>query len=421
MHPPSNPCKLPLMGIFSINVGKTGAAQGVRPDGFAHVDAEDCYLDPACQSLRPKPVMDAELDYYNFYNACGGRVKHAWGKRVDEAADSGRKKILRLAGKTEKEYAVAFTLNTTYGINLVLGQLPPGDLKSIVTGETEHNSVFLPSIIWSRDAGKPRLILKRGTDGRLLTEKTDLKDSIAIVPTFTNIDGRGLPNAREIAAEVRCGSGLLLLDSAQHFGHDPEGLKDIDFDAAFGSGHKMYGPSIGFIIIKRTLLRRLIPFFIGGGTVKDVHDDSFTLLDGIVDEHSILEPGLQNWAGIVGLNAAIDWLMMVKPFGKKPGEYESALSARLMEKLRSLPRVKVVNGEVSPVISFYVEGIDGHKLSILLSEQKIMCRSGHFCCHHYLQHVMKYPPLIRFSLGLHNTLEDIDRCTSALESILKTF
>jgi selenocysteine lyase/cysteine desulfurase len=378
-------------------------------------------MDTACQSLRPQPVIDAEMEYYKQYNACGGRAKHKWGQKVDEKVEAARTKILELAGKSAKDFAVAFTLNTTYGINLVLQQLPPKGITSIVTSETEHNSVFLPSITWSHGAGVPRKILKRADDGTLDIKGEDLSNALVIVSTLSNIDGRGLPNAKEIASAVHKGSGLLLIDAAQHIGHDPEGLKGVDFDAAFCSGHKMYAPSCGFIIIRRTLLQKLEPFFIGGGTVSDVHGNDFTLLTGPVDEHSILEPGLQSWAGIVGLNAAIDWLATVKPMGKSPKVYEQELAATLFDKLKSMPRIHMINSAPRSVMSFFVDNLDAHKLAIFLSEQQIMCRSGHFCCHHYLQHERKLPPLLRVSLGLHNTMGDVERFSEVLGKILKTF
>jgi selenocysteine lyase/cysteine desulfurase len=403
---------------------KTQAQNATRPNGFEYIGSEDCYMDTACQSLRPQTVIDAEVQYYKEYNACGGRAKHQWGQQVDKKVESARRKLLDLAEKSEKEYAVAFTLNTTYGINLVLGQLPSNGsvkLTSIVTSEIEHNSVFLPSITWSEGAGVPRIILKRAEDGSLLTDGTDLSDAIVIVNTLSNIDGRGLPNIRDIGAKVHKGSGLLLLDVAQHLGHEPHALRGVDFDAAFGSGHKMYGPSMGFIIIKRTLLRRLQPFFIGGGTVADVHDNEFTLLSGPADEHSILEPGLQSWAGVIGLDAAIDWLTTVRPMGMAPEAYEQKLATMLFEELKNLPRLHLINTSPAAVISFFVDNLDAHRLAIFLSEQQIMCRSGHFCCHHYLQHVRKLPPLLRVSLGLHNNEEDVRKFVSVLQGILKTF
>ncbi|MDD5055946.1 MAG: aminotransferase class V-fold PLP-dependent enzyme [Candidatus Peribacteraceae bacterium] len=407
------------MSFFSTK--KSPASSGNRPSGFEYLSANDCYMDTACQSLRPQPVIDAEMEYYKQYNACGGRAKHKWGQRVDEKVEAARAKLLALSGKSANEYAVAFTLNATYGINLVLQQIPAGGISSIVTSETEHNSVFLPSITWSRRNNVPRKILKRDDNGTLAITGEDLSNALVIVSTLSNIDGRGLPNAKEIAAAVHKGSGLLLIDAAQHIGHDPQGLKGIDFDAAFCSGHKMYAPSCGFIIIRRTLLRRLEPFFIGGGTVSDVHGNDFTLLKGPVDEHSILEPGLQSWAGIVGLNAAIDWLAAVKPMGKSPKAYEEELAAALFSKLKAMPRIHMMNSVPRPVMSFYVDNLDAHKLAIFLSEQQIMCRSGHFCCHHYLEHERKLPPLLRVSLGLHNTASDIERFLSVLGTIVKTF
>lgn len=407
-----------IMSLFS---KKSPAPSGNRPSGFEYLSGNDCYMDTACQSLRPQPVIDAEMDYYKHFNACGARAKYIWGQKVDEKVASAKQKLLKMVGKSEKDYAVAFTLNTTYGINLVLQQLPATGITSIVTSELEHNSVFLPSITWSRRNNVPRSILKRDKNGNLAIDGKDLSSALVIVNTLSNIDGRGLPNVKEIAAAVHRGSGLLLLDAAQQLGHDPDGLKGVDFDAAFSSGHKMYGPSVGFIMIRRTLLRKLQPFFIGGGTVADVHDNDFTLLSGQIDEHAILEPGLQSWAGIVGLDAAIDWLESVKPMGKSPHQYEMELATRLFDELKKMPRVTLVNNEPRSVMSFWVDTLDSHRLAIYLSEQGIMCRSGHFCCHHYLQHVRKLPPLLRVSMGLHNSIQDIERFVSVLGTILKTF
>ena len=43
--------------------------------------------------------------------------------------------------------------------------------------------------------------------------------------------------------------------------------------------------------------------------------------------------------------------------------------------------------------------------------------NGYFCVHDYLDHVKHYPPLIRFSLGYHNTSENIDKTISAIDKI----
>lgn len=390
-----------------------------RTDGhadFAYLPENTYYFDSACQTLRPQPVIDAEMRYYHAYNACAGRVKYPWGVQADTAVADTRTRLLRFAGKSAREYDVVFTLNTTYGINLVLQQLAPDGFGRIVTSEIEHNSVFLPTISWKRRHHKERLVLPREDSGALRYAEADLRGAIVLVNSTSNIDGRTLTNARRLADDAHRNGGLLFLDAAQTFGHDPELLRDVDFDAAFGSGHKMYSPSIGFIILRRELLRSIDPYLIGGGTVQDVTKDSFTLISNDDELHARLEPGLQNWAGIVGLGAAVEWMEDDSDGSAR----ERMLGERLFLELKAMPRVTLLNTLPSPILSFFVDGLDAHRLALYLGEQGIMCRSGTFCCHYYLTHLRQYPPLLRVSLGRHNTGRDIDHFVSTLSAILRT-
>lgn len=381
---------------------------------FDYLGAGDAYFDSACQTMRPREVIDAETAYYREYNACGGRVKYRWGQKVDAAVAEARASLLDAVGKDAREYAVAFTPNTTYGINLVLHQLAEGSFARLVTSEIEHNSVMVPAMAWTKRRGASLSILPREADGALRYGKDDVRGAAVIANTVSNIDGRALTNARQLADDVHAGGGILLLDAAQGFAHDRDALARVDFDAAFGSGHKAYAPSVGFIVIRRSLLERLDPFFLGGGTVSDVGEKGFDLLAG--DEpHARLEPGLQDWGAIVGLAAALRWMKAQDP--KK----EQELATRLWEGIAAMPRVRPLNTSASPIVSLSVDGMDAHKLAVLLGEQGIMCRSGHFCCHRYLHHGLGLPPLLRASIGLHNTQADVDSLLSTLRSILSVF
>ncbi|MDD5026035.1 MAG: aminotransferase class V-fold PLP-dependent enzyme [Candidatus Peribacteraceae bacterium] len=394
-------------------------AKGVDMKDFGYLPENVFYFDSACQTLRPQQVIEAESEYYHRYGACGERVKYAWGIKVDDAVADARKKILKLTGKSERDYAVAFTLNTTYGINLVLQQLPGKDFDRIVTSEIEHNSVFLPSITWSRAQGKERVVLPRSEDGSLPSDAKKLGRAVVILSSMSNIDGRKLGNAHTLAEDIHHNDGLLLLDGAQHFAHGIEELKDVPFDALFGSGHKMYGPSIGIIVIRKDLIRRLDHRFLGGGTVNDVRLDDFDLIDEDHELHTLLETGLQNWAGIIGLKTAVDWAADYRPQGNKPQEYEHALAVQLFEGLKKMKGLTVFNMEASPTISIYSDTVDAHKLSLYLGEQNIMCRSGYFCCHYYLKNLLKVPPLLRIALGLHNTPAQVEHFLATLDQILR--
>lgn len=380
------------------------------------MDRSACYLDAACQTLRPQCVIDAENEYYTQYNACGGRVKYQWGMMVDEKVQHARRQLLSYCNKSDKEYCVAFTLNTTYGINLVLHQLPEGTFSTIVTSEIEHNSVFLPSMTWAARRKVGRVVLQRSDDGSAVYAPSDLRGAVVLMNTMSNIDGRPLANSQQLIADTHAAGGIVLLDAAQSFGHDISRLHALDFDAAFGSGHKMYGPSIGVIIIKRALLASLEPFFIGGGTVTDADRDAYSLIGSGEEAYAVLEAGLQNWGGILGLGAAVEWLNAQR-------ERESdlhALADELFRGLREMPRVQLFNRAPGSIVSFHVDCIDAHRLALYLSEKNIMCRSGAFCCHAYLTHQLGLPPLVRVSLGLYNTRAHVDAFLSALTTILTT-
>ncbi|MFH0770357.1 MAG: aminotransferase class V-fold PLP-dependent enzyme, partial [Candidatus Peregrinibacteria bacterium] len=169
------------------------------------------------------------------------------------------------------------------------------------------------------------------------------------------------------------------------------------------------------------LIRHLDFTMLGGGTVEDVERDTFRLISDEHELNAVLETGLQNWAGIIGLKAAVEWLNRIKPGGLSRHAFEANLSEQLFTGLRSMPKVTLINHVASPTVSFFADGIDAHRLALYLGEQNIMCRSGSFCCHYYLIHLKKYPPLLRVALGLHNTSMDIDRFLTVLGTILKTF
>ncbi len=405
------------MGLFS---SKKTSVSSLGEGDFSYLRPGEYYFDTTCQSLRPNQVIAAETAYYHEFNSCGHRVKYPWGEKTDAVIRSCREALLDLVGKRSKEYAVAFGINTTSGINAVLHQMDPKRLgiRRVVTSEIEHNSVFLPTMVFARRHGLSRTVLKRSVDpstyGALLYEQKDLDGAVVVVNTMSNIDGQELQNLSQLARDVRAGGGYLLLDACQSFAHHPEHLRDIDADAIFGSGHKMYGPSVGFVIIKKQLLRSLDYVFIGGGTVQDVQRDEFTLIQNDDELEALLEPGLQNYAGIVGLEAAIRWRK-----DARQNDREQELIKTLFTALNDVPNIHILNPFPSPIVSFYSEKMDAHKIATFLGQAGIMCRSGYFCCHYFLREVRNLPPLVRVSLGLHNTSEDIATLKEKLSILLR--
>lgn len=382
---------------------------------FEYLGEGEVYLDAACQSLRPQPVIEALNKYYTEHNSCGERVKYKWGRVTDEKVEEAREKVLKFLKLKSKKYTVSFTLNTTYGINLILSQLKAGEFKKVITSEIEHNSPFLATIAFANRTGLPREVVKRNDDGSI-DLSGDFTKAVVVVNCASNFDGRKLLNISELVKTVHKAGGIVIIDAAQAMAHSVDILKGVEVDAICFSAHKLYAPSLGVIVWRDELMDKLDYGFVGGGMVDDVTEKDYKpSAEGKEHRYTRFESGLQAWGEIVGLGAAIDWL---ENLPKKDWKNLWDNANDLYDFLKKSPKVHLVNHEANPTISFYVEGIDSHLLGEALSRENIMARTGYFCAHYYLDHVLGLPPLVRFSLGLHNKPEDIKKVKKVLGKIL---
>ncbi len=402
--------------MFRRKIESVNLSYGKIPD-FEYIKNGEIYMDSSCQCLRPKPVIDSLNEYYQNFGACGGRVKYKWGQKVDSIVEETRELVVDYLDLSKKEYVCSFTLNSTMGLNLILSQLPISIYEKVVTSDIEHNSVFLPTISLSKRLKIDRKMLTRKDDGILEYEIDDLKKSVVVLNTTSNIDGRLLLNVKQVIKDTHKMGGIVILDAAQTMAHHHKILVNCGADAICFSAHKMYGASLGVIVIKKDLLQSLDIGIIGGGMVSSVKEQSYSLLPD--DMTSLLEPGLQAYAEIISLNSAIKWLKSVKPFGMSPSEYINKLSEKLFNRLSEISGITIINKSPSSIISIYSKDIDSHRLATFLSASGIMVRSGYFCCHYYLLEKLKTPPLLRFSIGLHTTEDDILKTIETIKKITK--
>ena len=383
---------------------------------FDYLAKGDVYLDSACQSLRPRQVIDALNRYYTQHNSCGERVKYVWGRQTDELVEETRDLILKYLKLKKKDYSVSFTLNTTYGINLLLNQFKDGIFQKVVTSEIEHNSPFLSTMTFAKRRQIPRIVMEREDDGSIELDRYDFTNALVVVNCASNIDGRKLSNVEDLVKKVHKQKGIIIIDAAQALAHSPEILYKTQADAICSSAHKMYGPSLGFMIVRRDLFKIIETSFIGGGMVDDVEKEGYILsAESPNHAYTKFESGLQAWGEIVAFGEAIKWLNGRTKTDKENfrRQYE-----RLFDYLSAQERIRLINTEPNPTISFYIDGLDSHLVGEALSNEGIMARTGYFCVHYYLDHVKHYPPLIRFSMGYHIRPSDIDKTIEIFERML---
>ncbi|MBW2986652.1 aminotransferase class V-fold PLP-dependent enzyme [Candidatus Woesearchaeota archaeon] len=370
------------------------------------------YLDNACQSLRPNPVINRIMEYYKEFPACGERSMHKLGKKVDEGVASARKSLQGLFN-TKKSEDIIFTKNATESLNIVANAL---DLKKgdvVITTDKEHNSNLIPWQMLAKKGIKHEVVEFNNIDA--LNDKLTKDVKIVSMVHTSNLDGTSI-DAKEMIKSAHDNGSLFMLDACQSAPHKVVDVKKLDVDFMACSGHKMLGPSgVGLLYGKQDALAKLKPFIVGGSTVSE---STYKTCEFEKAPH-LFEPGLQNYAGIMGFGAAADYL-------KKVGlDNISAHELKLNKKITDALADSVeLLGPLDPkdrgcIFSFNVSGIEMHNVAIMLDEAaNIMLRSGAHCGHSWFN-AHKMLGSIRASLYLYNTEEECDMFIQELQKLIK--
>lgn len=365
------------------------------------------YFDNACQSLRPQSVMDAIVEYYRDYPACGGRSMHYLATKVTQKCDEARSIVAKFIGAKRKE-EIIFTRNTTEGINLIAHSLGLRNGDVVITSDKEHNSNLIPWQILIKKIGIVHKIVPSNEDNTFNFEAFrnlfDGKVRLVSLGFTSNLDGVTVP-AKEIIKIAHKNKSLVLLDAAQTVPHQKVDVDKLDVDFLVFSGHKMLGPSgTGILCGKYTLLEKLDPFMVGGDTVSSSTYTSHEFLP----PPEKFEAGLQDYAGMIGLGEAAKYLMDIGFAEIQKREHE--LNTYLTKELLTIPNLSIIGSKEadkrSGIVSFYVPGIDHHQIALILNQSaNIMVRSGQHCVHSWF-HAHDIPGSIRASVYFYNTMDE---------------
>lgn len=375
------------------------------------------YFDSACMSLRPTQVIEKVNYYYKELSSCGERAHHKLGRMVDEEVNKSRNSVKKLINaKSENE--IIFTKNTTESINLVANSfgLKRGDI--VVISDKEHNSNLLPWLELKRKTGIILKVVDSKLDNTLDMEDLKYKVKgaklVSMVHT-SNLDGV-TNDAKEIIKIAHDAKAKIMLDAAQSIPHQQLDVRKLDVDFIAFSGHKMLGPSgTGVLYGKKDLLEQIDPFIAGGGTVDDSNYEDAKFQH---PPHKF-EAGLQNYAGIIGLGEAANYLMKVGYDDIK--KQELIINKKITSELGKY--VQVVGPasaeERGGIFSFTNEDIDHHEIAIMLDNSaNIMIRSGAHCVHSWFNKHNLYGTA-RASFYFYNTIEEAEIFVKEMKKIIE--
>ncbi len=379
------------------------------------------YLDNAATTFpKPGEVVDAVVDYMTRVGGNPGRSGHQLSIDAGEIVFSAREAVAELFGVTNP-MRVIFCSNATEALNLAIqGILHEGG--HAVTTAMEHNSTIRP-LKELEKRGSIALTVVPCTGG--VVDPADFERALrpdtklAVVNHGSNAFGVIQP-LREIGEACRRKNVTLMADCAQTAGLVPIDMRNEPVDMVAFSGHKgLYGPTGtgGLLLSEKFDHGRLRPLKFGGtGSSSDsVHQPDF-----LPDEY---ESGTLNVAGLAGLCAGINYILSLQggvgAILMRKKELARYFLARAGERVRGF--VSPVPAELvgTGVVSFNIEDLEPSDVSYHLSDRYgVMSRSGLHCAPLAHQTMGSFPRgTVRFSFGIFNTKEEIDRAVSALEEI----
>ena len=380
------------------------------------------YFDNASTTQKPSTVIQAMTDFYEHDNANVHRGVHSLSVRATEKYERSRDKVAQFLNAPASHECI-FVRGTTEAINLVAQsfvapRLLPGE--EIVITHMEHHSNIVPWQMVCSQTGAELVVVPISVEGEILLEEFEKlltpKVKFLAITHASNAIGTINPIKKMIAMAHAC-NVLVLVDGAQAVPHMPVDVQDLDCDFYAFSGHKMYGPTgIGILWGRTTFLDDMLPYQ-GGGEM--IHFVSFEATEYAPLPHKF-EAGTPNIVGAIGLGAAADYFWSLDM--TKIMHYEAALLEHLTLGIQDQTSFQIIGSaqDKVPLVSLLHPHVHAHDVGTILDNEGIEVRAGHHCTMP-LMDFYNVPATTRISLGVYNTIEEIDYCIKILKKAEQVF
>ncbi len=369
------------------------------------------YLDHNATTPVDSRVADAMNDAVR---GCFGNASsvHAFGQTAKAALDDARSAVAGLLGARPND--VIFTGSGTEADNLAIrgaAEAAPAGRRHLIASAIEHEAVLHTLKALSK-RGWTSTLLPAGSAG--VVEPADLEaaitDETALVSIMhANNEIGTLQPVGTLAGIAHRHGALFHTDAVQTAGKLPLDVAGMDVDLLSISAHKFNGPKgVGALWARRGI--RLVAPTTGGRQERN------------------RRAGTENVPAIVGLGVAAELAgCKLASEAVRLGALRDRLETALLDRVPD----STVNGSGERVpnttnISFH--GVEAEALLIALDLEGIAVSTGSACSSGTLEpsHVLRAMGLtprraqssIRFSLGLGNTDNDVDRVVDVLPRLV---
>ncbi len=367
------------------------------------------YLDSNATTPVLPEVFEAMRPYYldQFGNASS---IHHHGQHARAAVERARESVARLLGCRAAE--VVFTSGGTEADNLaIFGMAEAGE--HVITSQIEHHAVLNACKRLERRGVEVSYLR---VDGEGLIDPDEARKALRpktklISIMMANNETGVIEPVEEIGRIAAEADVYFHTDAVQAAGKIPIDVKKLGCDLLSISAHKFHGPQgIGALYVRRGTL--IDPLFYGGNHERQ------------------RRAGTENLPGIIGLGCAAEIALRGLQNGDmtRIAKMRDRLESTLLEQIDEAG----VNSGAAPRVpntsNIYFDHIEGEAMVIALDLKGLAVSTGAACSSGAIEpsHVltaMGLPPeraraSIRFSVGKHNTEDDIAFALSVIPATI---
>lgn len=372
------------------------------------------YLDHAATSPVHPDVVERMIPFMTEVFGNPSSI-HYFGRQSRQAVDEARAVVAKSIGAKESE--IIFTSGGTEADNIALIGTAMANRhrgRHIITTMIEHHAV-LRACEYLEKQGFEVTYLPVDQKGNV--SLTDVKaalrdDTILVSIMFANNEVGVLQPIGEIGELLKDHQAYFHTDAVQAYGLVPINVNDHHIDLLSVSSHKINGPKgIGALYVRETV--KLSPLFYGG------------------EQERKRRAGTENVAGIVGFAKAVE--IAQETMNHKQQEYRLMREAMLSIFAESGISY-YVNGNqdhcLPHIVNVAFPGTNVESMLVNLDLAGIAASSGSACTAGSIDpsHVLvamfgkeseRIRSSVRFSFGLGNTKEQIERAASETVKIVK--
>ena len=387
-----------------------------------HNNQPVAYFDGPGGTQVPRQVVEAMNDYLYHHNA-NTHWAYPTSEETDAALAQARQTCADLLNASPGEIAFGANMTTlTFHLARALGhQYQDGD--EIIVTELDHHANVAPWHRLSVERGVRVKIVKLVPETgqldwngfeQLITKKTKL---IAI-GAASNALGT-INDVRRAIGMARSVGALVFVDAVHYAPHALPDVQALDCDFLAMSAYKFYGPHVGVLFGKHTLLESI---------------DFPKLIPAPDAAPENVETGTQNQEGMVGAGAAVDFLASLASGESRRARLTAAyselhkrsseLTRRLWNGLAFLKGVRLYGPAPdvprTPTVAFTVDGVASTEVSRRLASRGLFLSHGDFYAATVVERFgLDEEGFVRAGCACYTTEDEVDRLIEGVAEIVK--